>query len=131
MIKEITKHYVEYYLPAPLNSGKTFECYWHQIKERDPLTIKQSTSATGFRFFDIAEVILDDEEKLTGDSKNFSPMYYFGTRQIQGDVEIIKCDNGYIIIPNKEDITIEEYQHTLLQRNNHQTNSKKKLLSPK
>lgn len=122
----ITKHYVEMYLPVNPDRGVSFEPLVRPISERKPLEIGCSHITTHFRYFDITEVTLDDGETLYGKRKNYSPMYYYGTRLNKDDIKqlgvfwenfcqekginsLIQCYDGTIITnPSEGNLTIEE-----------------------
>jgi len=138
MIIEI-KHYMEIFWPAHpdkkisfIKKGKTSI---NHVVEKDPLLFDNKANRTiimGFRFFDRTEAILEDGEILTGEPKNYSPIYYFGKRINLEELNpfwqkimkenkansLIKCECGCFTLPPEiENLTIEEYKNNLFTKN--------------
>ena len=133
----VKKHYIKKYVS--INNNLEFDYVIFPISNRNPLSddIYDSSSIIGFQFFDISTIILDSGESFSGEMKNFSPIYYYGKRFSKEEVDIskikfdmddstsiddiksiIKCDCGAIIpIINNDDMTMDEYQDSLLNKN--------------
>lgn len=128
------KHYVELFLSGDYDSAVVSEIAVQSIADRDPLLLDSDANrkkVIGFRFFDSIEAILGNGEKLTGERKNVSSIFYFGKRiYVQKEEEtsslsknffkekeikcVIECDCGcYITNPSENSITVDEYKKTL------------------
>lgn len=68
----MTKHYVEIYYPGSFFPETTIK----EVESRKP--IEMPKGAYAFKFFDRTEVETTEGERLTGDRKNESGMYYAG-----------------------------------------------------
>lgn len=139
------KHYMEIFWANPKLG---VESSLNRVLEREPLLFDNNCNKKiiqSFRFFDIAEVTLDDGEILVGKRKNFSPMYYNGKRVTLNDATMlgavgsfikkemtensvesaILCNSGNIITtPEEGSITIEEYKKELLENENNNRKQK-------
>lgn len=128
------KHYVELFLSGDYDFAVVSEIAVQPIADRDPLLLDSDANrkkVIGFRFFDSIEAILGNGEKLTGERKNVSSIFYFGKRiYVQKEEEtsslsknffkekeikcVIECDCGcYITNPSENSITVDEYKKTL------------------
>ncbi len=86
---EVTQSYVEHFFPGVLVSETREE----SIEERNPEAIDVPGSAFAFRFYDKTELQLDGE-KLDGDRRNTSGMFYPEGEVINAD-EILDNPDQY------------------------------------
>lgn len=77
----MTKHYVEFFYTSKIPVGPEEK----EIAERSDDLVRVPKGASGYRFFDREETIVDGEP-VKDDPCNFSPYIYFGTSLTQKDV---------------------------------------------
>lgn len=123
-MQTIIKHYVEEFFPVNTDKGTQFESIVRNIHENEINPLKFNNNLVSyFRFFDIAEVTLDNGKVIYKKRKNYSLMYYRGKRLNRDEIDelvfcaekgvnsVIKCYNDTLITnPNDEGLTIDEFQ---------------------
>jgi hypothetical protein len=67
------KHYVTFFYPGAFVA----EIDLQEVKDRDPSKVNVPDSCYAFQFFDRNEIV-DGDEVLKGEPKNYSGNYYFG-----------------------------------------------------
>ncbi|MBN1377092.1 hypothetical protein JW949_02020 [Candidatus Woesearchaeota archaeon] len=76
------KHCVEYISPGP----QMCETLVVEVKNRDPSKINLPKDCFGYRFFD-RTVADTGDEKLFGERRNYSGIYYFGKVKTLDDIK--------------------------------------------
>jgi hypothetical protein len=67
------KHYIMFFDPGAYVTENTAQ----EVKDRDPNKVNVPDSCYAFQFFDRNEIV-DGDEVLKGEPKNYSGHYYFG-----------------------------------------------------
>lgn len=97
-----------------LNKNNGLDSLCTRIDNRNLENITFPPNVIGFRFFDLAKILLyiDGEEiQIVGDRCNQTAIIYLGTRFFNQNKSFIVCDNGYKVSNiNDQDMTLEEFK---------------------
>lgn len=83
-----------------------------ELKVVDFINFREFENAdniSGFRFLMYAQ----DESINVGHCYYVSGMYYFGIRYQMDGKSFIKCNNGQVVEPSQDDVTLDEYIYML------------------
>jgi hypothetical protein len=93
-VKKVTKTFVEFQYPGLLfaESGDP-----HEVSSRNIEDISIPENATGFKFFDRNEAVIDGQV-LKGEIENESGWFYIGQEFAEKDIEAINTNGEYNIL---------------------------------